>query len=96
MTRRWTPRSWAPPTAFARSLTRTITWAALERLTLPVQPITGDADLYNPPSVMRLDSGHLADVQTHVVREAGHHPHGEQPAAWNRLLIRFLRRHGGS
>ncbi|WP_416985299.1 alpha/beta fold hydrolase [Streptomyces sp. T028] len=82
--------------AFAQSLTHTITWAALETLTLPVQLITGDADLYSPPSVMRLNSGHLRDVETHVVREAGHNPHWEQPAAWNRLLIRFLGRHGGS
>ncbi|WP_460061907.1 alpha/beta fold hydrolase [Streptomyces sp. YKOK-I1] len=82
--------------AFAQSLTHTLTWAALETLTLPVQLITGDADLYSPPSVMRLNAGHLADVRTHVVREAGHNPHWEQPAAWNRLLIRFLRRHGGS
>jgi len=33
-----------------------ITWAALETLTLPVQLITGDADLYSPPSVMRLNA----------------------------------------
>ncbi|MEU1511171.1 alpha/beta hydrolase [Streptomyces sp. NPDC005811] len=82
--------------AFAQSLGHSITWAALETLRLPVQLITGDADLYSPPSVMRLNSGHLADVETHVVREAGHNPHWEQPAAWNRLLIHFLRRHGGS
>ncbi|MEU1177917.1 alpha/beta hydrolase [Streptomyces sp. NPDC005820] len=82
--------------AFAQSLTHTITWAALETLTLPVQLITGDADLYSPPSVMRLNSGHLRDVETRVVREAGHNPHWEQPAAWNRLLIHFLRRHSGS
>ncbi|MFJ8110913.1 alpha/beta fold hydrolase [Streptomyces sp. NPDC096132] len=81
--------------AFAQSLARTITWSALETLTLPVQLVTGDADLYSPPSVMRLNAGHLADVETHVVREAGHNPHWEQPTAWNRLLIHFLGRHSG-
>ncbi|MFF3205706.1 alpha/beta fold hydrolase [Streptomyces sp. NPDC002962] len=81
--------------AFAQSLANTITRSALETLTLPVQLITGDADLYSPPSVMRLHAGHLRDVGTHVVREAGHNPHREQPAAWNRLLIAFLRRHRG-
>lgn len=79
--------------SFPQSLANTITWAALETLTLPVQLITGDSDLYSPPSVMRLNAQHLADVETHVVTEAGHNPHWEQPAAWNRLLIRFLRRH---
>ncbi|MFD9434687.1 alpha/beta fold hydrolase [Streptomyces sp. NPDC060002] len=81
--------------AFAQSLTHTITWSALETLTLPVQLVTGDADLYSPPSLMRLNAGHLRDVETHVVREAGHNPHWEQPAAWNRLLVDFLRRHRG-
>lgn len=80
--------------AFAQSLAHTITWSALETLTLPVQLITGDADLYSPPSVMRLNAGHLQDVRTHVVREAGHNPHWEQPATWNRLLVSFLRRQG--
>lgn len=79
--------------AFPQSLAHDITWAALETLTLPVQLITGDADLYSPPSVMRLNAGHLRNVETHVVREAGHNPHWEQPASWNRLLISFLRRH---
>ncbi|MEU6252557.1 alpha/beta hydrolase [Streptomyces sp. NPDC047043] len=81
--------------AFAQSLAHTITWSSLESLTLPVQLITGDADLYSPPSLMRLNAGHLQDVGTHVVREAGHNPHWEQPAAWNGLLIEFLRRHRG-
>ncbi|WP_329549421.1 alpha/beta hydrolase [Streptomyces sp. NBC_01356] len=80
--------------AFAQSLAHEITWAALETLTLPVQLISGDADLYSPPSVMRLNAGHLSDCETHVVREAGHNPHWEQPAAWNRLLLTFVKRHG--
>ncbi|WP_443262634.1 alpha/beta fold hydrolase [Streptomyces sp. SDT5-1] len=81
--------------AFTQPLAHRITWAGLEKLTLPVQLITGDADLYSPPSVMRLQAQHLRDVETHVVTEAGHNPHWEQPAAWNTLLISFLRRHGG-
>ncbi|MFJ4621160.1 alpha/beta fold hydrolase [Streptomyces sp. NPDC088812] len=80
--------------AFAQSLAHTLTWAALETLTLPVQLITGDGDLYSPPSIMRLNAQHLRAERTHVVAEAGHNPHWEQPAAWNRLLIAFLRRHG--
>ena len=81
--------------AFAQSLAHEITWSALETLTLPVQLLTGDADLYSPPSVMRLNAGHLRNVRAHVVREAGHNPHWEQPAAWNSLLIDFIGRHGG-
>ncbi|MGP2442362.1 alpha/beta fold hydrolase [Streptomyces sp. JW3] len=79
--------------AFAQSLAHEITWDALATLTLPVQLVTGDADLYTPPSVLRLAAGHLRDARTHVVDEAGHNPHWERPAAWNRLLLSFLRRH---
>jgi pimeloyl-ACP methyl ester carboxylesterase len=79
--------------AFPQQLAHDITWAALETLTLPVQLITGEADLYAPPSVMRMNAGHLRDPETHVVREAGHNPHWEQPAAWNRLLLHFVKRH---
>ena len=79
--------------SFPQSLANTITWAALETIDLPVQLITGDADLYSPPSVMRLNAGHLRDGETHVIREAGHNPHWEQPHAWNAALLRFLRKH---
>lgn len=79
--------------AFAQSLAQVITWDALATLTLPVQLVTGDADLYSPPSILRLAAGHLRDAETHVVGEAGHNPHWEQPAVWNRLLLSFLRRH---
>jgi pimeloyl-ACP methyl ester carboxylesterase len=81
--------------AFTQSYENVITWAGLETLTLPVQLITGDGDLNSPPSIMRLHAGHMRNVETHVVNEAGHNPQWEQPAAWNRLLIAFLRRHGG-
>ena len=79
--------------SFPQSLANTITWAALETIDLSVQLITGDADLYSPPSVMRLNAGHLRDGRTHVIREAGHNPHWEQPHAWNTVLLRFLNRH---
>ncbi|WP_328491895.1 alpha/beta hydrolase [Streptomyces sp. NBC_00414] len=80
--------------AFAQSLAHTITWAALGTLTLPVQLITGDGDLYSPPSIMRLNARYLRRARTHVVDEAGHNPHWEQPAAWNRLLVAFLKKNG--
>ncbi|MFJ2814142.1 alpha/beta fold hydrolase [Streptomyces sp. NPDC087294] len=79
--------------AFSQTFAHTITWAALETLALPVQLITGDADLYSPPSVKRLIARHLRDVETHVITEAGHNPHWEQPAAWNHTLLTFLNQH---
>ncbi|WP_217165498.1 alpha/beta fold hydrolase [Streptomyces sp. AC512_CC834] len=79
--------------SFAQSLAHEITWDALATLTLPIQLVTGDADLYTPPSILRLAAGHLCDARMHVVDESGHNPHWEQPTVWNRLLLSFLRRH---
>lgn len=78
---------------FIQASANRITWAALETIALPVQLITGDADLYSPPSLKRLIAQHLQDVEAHVITEAGHNPHWEQPDAWNRVLLSFLRRH---
>ncbi|MEV7341678.1 alpha/beta hydrolase [Streptomyces sp. NPDC093544] len=78
---------------FTQASANKVTWAALESITLPVQLITSDADLYTPPSVQRLIAQHLHNVETHVISEAGHNPHWEQPAAWNRVLTSFLDRH---
>ncbi|MEU5095400.1 alpha/beta hydrolase [Streptomyces sp. NPDC020996] len=79
--------------AYSQRSANKITWAALETIALPVQLITGDSDLWTPPSVKRLIAQHLQDAETHVIDEAGHNPHWEQPDAWNRVLLRFLRRH---
>ena len=70
-----------------------ITWAALAKLSIPIQLVTGDADLFWPPSLMRLVAEHLQwpAWRTHVIREAGHNPHWEQPHAWNSVLLNFLR-----
>ncbi|WP_157968647.1 alpha/beta fold hydrolase [Streptomyces geranii] len=80
--------------SFPQSLANTVTWASLETLTMPVQLLVGDGDLYSPPSLMRLNAQHIQDVQFHVIRESGHNPHWEQSVQWNRLLVNFLRRSG--
>jgi pimeloyl-ACP methyl ester carboxylesterase len=55
--------------------------------------MTGDADLWTPPSVLRLQASHLRHAETLVIREAGHAPNWEQPEAFNNALLDFLRRH---
>ncbi|MET8977944.1 alpha/beta hydrolase [Streptomyces sp. NPDC004539] len=79
--------------AFLQRHTNRITWAALGTLKPPLRLITGDADLFSPPSVKRLIARHLQDVAVHVIPEAGHNPQWEQPHAWNHVLLSFLREH---
>jgi pimeloyl-ACP methyl ester carboxylesterase len=67
-----------------------ITWSALERLDVPTLLMTGDADLYTPPSIMRLIAAHLPGCRTAVVAESGHNPQWEQPESFNDAVLDFL------
>ena len=68
-------------------------WAAVEGLRMPILLVTGDSDLYVPPSVLRMQASHMAGAEMHVIAEAGHSPYWEQPLAFNRVLLGFLGRH---
>ncbi|MFG2958539.1 alpha/beta fold hydrolase [Streptomyces sp. NPDC048291] len=65
---------------------------APDTLTAPVQLITGDADPYCPPSLLRRLARRFGAPEPVVVAGAGHNPHWERPETWNRLLLRFLNR----
>jgi len=69
-----------------------MTWSAIETVRLPVLLVTGEADLYTPPSVLRLQAQHLPQAEIHVIGEAGHHPEWEQPETFNEILLAFLAR----
>jgi pimeloyl-ACP methyl ester carboxylesterase len=67
-----------------------ITWAKLETIALPTLLVGGDADLYTPPSMLRLQASHLRNAEMVVIAESGHAPTWEQPDAFNRVLLSFL------
>lgn len=68
----------------------TITWSALHTIETPALLITGDADLYSPPSRMREVASHLPRSRSAVIAEAGHAAFWEQPEAFNRQIISHL------
>jgi pimeloyl-ACP methyl ester carboxylesterase len=70
-----------------------ITWEKVESIRTPVLLMTGDADLWTPPSVLRLQASHLKHAEVRVIGEAGHAPSWEQPEAFNAVLVDFLQRH---
>jgi pimeloyl-ACP methyl ester carboxylesterase len=72
-----------------------LTWANIGKIAVPTLMFTGDADLYMPPPQMRLYASHLPGCETAVLAEAGHSAYWEQPEAFNRLVLDFVRRHGG-
>jgi pimeloyl-ACP methyl ester carboxylesterase len=67
-----------------------LTWARLESIKHPTLLMTGDSDLYTPPSLLRMQAQHMPHAEVHIVAEAGHSPYWEQPLVFNQILLAFL------
>ena len=67
-----------------------LTWARLESIKHPALLMTGDSDLYTPPSLLRMQAQHMPHAEVHIVAEAGHSPYWEQPDVFNKILLAFL------
>jgi pimeloyl-ACP methyl ester carboxylesterase len=87
-----TPAATTSPTATADS-PNAVTWARLETLMVPTLFITGAADLYTPPSVLRLFTDHMKHAESHVIVESGHSAFWENPELFNSLVLEFIDRH---
>ena len=88
-TRRWNELSHTKPRV-AYTVKNRITWAALETIKLPTLLLTGDADLYMPPSVLKLFARRIRGAESVVLAECGHSAYWEQPEAFNRAVLGFL------
>ena len=91
-TRRWNELAHAKA-RIAYTVKNRITWAALETIRLPTLLLTGDADLYMPPSVLRLFAQRLPRCESVVLPECGHSAYWEQPELFNRALLEFLKKY---
>jgi len=96
-TRRWmelerTNHSEGPPPP-AQTMRNRITFALVETITTPTLLLTGGADLYAPPPVMQLFVKRIKGSESVVVPEAGHSTYWEQPEAFNRAVLAFIRKH---
>jgi pimeloyl-ACP methyl ester carboxylesterase len=83
----------AGPPAPAQPLKNAITFARLETIAVPTLLLTGDADMFAPPPVLRMFAARIKGAETVVVPEAGHSTYWEQPEAFNRALLTFIRKH---
>jgi pimeloyl-ACP methyl ester carboxylesterase len=72
---------------------RAVTWARLEALRVPTLLITGDADLYMPPSVLRMFLTHMKAAESAIIPETGHSSYWESPELFNAMVLAFLRKH---
>ena len=96
-TTRWTELEHAshpqnPWTTLQRNRNR-LTFAILETLRVPTFLLTGDADLYSPPPVLRLFAARIRGAETLVVPGTGHSAYWEQPEFFNRAVLAFISRH---
>ncbi|MGH8690657.1 MAG: alpha/beta fold hydrolase [Burkholderiales bacterium] len=89
-TRRWKELSQHVATQPTRNR---ITFAALETIKIPTLLLTGDADLYTPPSVLRLFAARFPDCESVIIPECGHSAFWEQPEVFNRTVLDFIGKH---
>ena len=74
---------------FPRTRNR-ITFSLLEKLEAPTLLITGDADLYTPPSALELFHQRIRNSALVVMPECAHSAYWEQPELFNRVVLDFL------
>ena len=70
-----------------------ITYAALQTIDIPTLLLTGDADLYTPPPVLRRFAACFPNCESLVIPECGHSAFWEQPELFNRAVLDFIRKH---
>jgi pimeloyl-ACP methyl ester carboxylesterase len=69
-----------------------ITLSLLETIRVPTLVITGGADMYAPPPVMRLFARRVKNSELSPCRMQGTQPIWEQPEVFNRAVIDFIRK----
>ncbi|HEX5227604.1 MAG TPA: alpha/beta hydrolase [Bryobacteraceae bacterium] len=77
----------------AQPMRNHVTFAMLEAIQAPTLLLTGDADLYAPPPVLKLFSARIKGSETLIIPEAGHSAYWEQPEIFNRAVLAFLGKH---
>ena len=84
------PTSAQPP---AQTFRNRVTFALLETISVPTLLMTGDADMYAPPPIMRMFAARVKGSKAVVIPEAGHSAYWEQPEIFNRTVLEFIGRH---
>lgn len=92
-TRRWKELAGHIDTPTTRNR---ITFAALETIETPTLLLTGDADLYSPPPVLELFQKRIRNARSIVIPGCGHSAFWEQPEAFNRAVLEFIKANSGS
>jgi pimeloyl-ACP methyl ester carboxylesterase len=77
----------------AQATRNRLSFSLLETTRVPTLLLTGDADLYTPPPVLRLFAVRIRNSHSVVFNECGHSAYWEQPEAFNKEVLAFLGKH---
>jgi len=75
-----------------QKLVNVVTPEKLETLKVRTLLMTGGADMFTPPSIIRMIARHVPDNEIVIVPECGHSPYWEQPEFFNRTVLGFIGR----
>ena len=78
---------------YQEPMRNSFTLALLETVNVPTLMLAGGADLLAPPPRMRAMARHIPNCEFALLPDAGHSAYWEQPEAWNRLVLDFIRQH---
>lgn len=70
-----------------------VTWKAIAAWRMPVLVVTGDGDLYTPPSMARLVHSRIQGAEFSLIPDCGHSAYWERPEIWNELVLGFIKKH---
>jgi pimeloyl-ACP methyl ester carboxylesterase len=79
--------------AAAQPFRNRMTFSLIESVKVPTFLMTGDADLYAPPPLLRLFSARIKNAESLIIPEAGHSSYWEKPEIFNRAVLDFIRKH---
>jgi len=78
--------------ATAQAFRNRMTFSMLEAIKVRTLVITGDADLYAPPPLLRLFTARIKNSESMIIPGAGHSGYWEQPEIFNRAVLDFIRK----
>jgi pimeloyl-ACP methyl ester carboxylesterase len=71
-----------------------ITAEKLNSIRIPTLLMTGDADLYTPPALLRMVAEQIPGSEVVIVPDTGHAIYWERPEVFNRAVLGFIGKHG--
>ena len=77
----------------AQTMRNRITFSLLETIKVPTLLLTGAADMYAPPPLLKLFAARIKNSESAIVPEAGHSAYWENPDVFNRAVLQFIRQH---